>query len=104
MMGHCKTCIYWEELTHHTELKFRLGECHQPKLRSPQLAYNIGIVMNEIERLKLPAHKDGLCVKDAEDYWAGLETAEDFGCINHAVKEQSTNPPPPPVRNLFHLM
>jgi len=52
-------------------MPFEVREC-----RHPSLVY--------FER---PVERDGFGVSDGSNYWAGLFTAEDFGCIRHASQE-----------------
>lgn len=85
-MDTCKTCKHWKtednnltwnEITRPydsdtyepMEMPFEVREC-----KHPQLLF--------CER---PLEKNGFCVADGSQYFAGLYTAEDFGCIRHEL-------------------
>jgi hypothetical protein len=86
-VNRCNTCRHWKvdtdsvtstELCNPTDpdtfepmvMPFEVRECLHPKLQF-------------CER---PITVDGFAVADGSTYYAGLFTAQDFGCVRHEVK------------------
>ncbi len=82
-MGTCKTCKHWvmpndmericapedPDTYEPMEMPFQVRQCTHPVL-----------VFSE-----RPLEPNGFALCDGSGYWAGLYTAEGFGCVNHEV-------------------
>ena len=82
----CRTCVHWQkeegrgeymtdpedpDTYEPMEFEFEVRQCTHPKLLF-------------CER---PLERDGFAVADGSQYFAGLYTAEDFGCVQHESLE-----------------
>lgn len=76
-MDRCKKCRYWIELDERDwPLDLDTDERIKPNFgvrqcKSPRLLFH-----------EMPVTKGHASVWDGSHYWAGLYTAEDFGCVN----------------------
>ncbi len=67
--GRCKTCKHWERYTNAFEMKYY--GTHAGKCGSKKFLYDGQVTL-----------QDGLSYWDHEDYGAGFNTGEDFGCVH----------------------
>lgn len=94
-MNQCKTCKYWRlgksDEYDRIIFPFKPGGSYEQCKTEEEAAAMFGHRVRRCQNPKLLFYQrpeiDGACVVDGSEYRAELITGENFGCVNHEVKE-----------------
>ena len=79
-MNTCRTCKHWQPSE-----RGSIEAPYDPDTFEPMVfEFEVRRCMNpRLLFCERPLERDGFAVCDGSTYFAGLYTAEDFGCVNH---------------------